>query len=80
MNIPDRVLKELTLVASVAGSENDWVSIKKQLLLALPAKLRKLFSTRDAKTKRQSLNIFEMHVINEYKELTGIRLELLQDD
>ena len=76
MNIPNRVLEELTLIATVAGNEDNWISIKKQLLLALPPKLRKLFSTRDAKTKRQSLNIFENHLIDAYEKMTGIRLEL----
>ncbi len=80
MNIPNRVLEELTLIATVAGSENNWISIKKQLLLSLPPKLRKLFSTRDAKTKRQSLNIFENQIIDVYEEMTGIRLELLHDE
>ena len=76
MNIPNRVLEELTLIATVAGSENNWMSIKKQLLLALPPKLRKLFSTRDAKTKKQTLNIFESQLIDAYEKMTGIRLEL----
>ena len=76
MDIPNRVLEELTLIATVAGNENNWISIKKQLLLSLPPKLRKLFSTRDAKTKRQSLNIFENHLIDMYEKMTGIRLEL----
>jgi len=76
MDIPNRVLEELTLIATVAGNEGNWISIKKQLLLALPPKLRKLFSTRDAKTKKQSLNIFENHLIDAYEKMTGIRLEL----
>ena len=76
MDIPNRILEELTLIATVAGNESNWISIKKQLLLALPSKLRKLFSTRDAKTKRQSLNIFENHLIDAYEKMTGVRLEL----
>ena len=80
MDIPNRVLEELTLIATVAGGENNWVSIKKQLLLSLPPKLRKLFSTRDAKTKQQNLNIFENKIIDVYEEMTGIRLEILNDE
>ena len=80
MNIPNRVLEELTLIATVAGNENNWISIKKQLLLSLPPKLRKLFSTRDAKTKKQSLNLFENHIIDVYEKMTGIRLELPHDE
>ena len=80
MNIPNRVLEELTLIATVAGNENNWISIKKQLLLSLPPKLRKLFSTRDAKTKKQSLNLFENHIIDVYEKMTGVRLELPHDE
>ena len=80
MNIPNRVLEELTLIATVAGNENNWISIKKQLLLSLPQKLRKLFSTRDAKTKKQSLNLFENHIIDVYEKMTGVRLELPHDE
>ena len=80
MDIPNRILEELTLIATVAGNESNWISIKKQLLLSLPPKLRKLFSTRDAKTKRQSLNIFENQVIDVYENMTGIRLEILNDE
>ncbi len=76
MDIPNRVLEELTLIATVAGNESNWISIKKQLLLSLPPKLRKLFSTRDATTKVQSLNIFEGQLIDAYEKMTGIRLEL----
>ena len=76
MAIPNRVLEELTLIATVAGSEPNWIPIKRQLLLSLPPHMRKLFSTRDAKTKKQSLNNFEVEITNIYENMTGIRLEL----
>ena len=79
MDIPNRVIEELTLISTVAGGESDWMFIKRQLLLSLPPTMRKLFSTRDAKTKKQALNNFEMQIINLYEDMTGIRLELTNE-
>ena len=76
MDIPKRVLDELSLIARIAGPDDDWMLIKKQLLLSLPSPLRTLFSTRDPKTKAQSLNDFERCIIDEYDSLTGVRLRL----
>lgn len=79
MDIPNRVAEELTLISTVAGEESQWVLIKRQLLLSLPPELRKLFSTRDPKSKRQALNDFEIKVINMYEKMTGIKLELFDE-
>jgi len=79
MDIPNRVIEELTLISTVAGSESNWMFIKRQLLLSLPPHMRKLFSTRDAKTKMQTLNGFEVKIIELYEDMTGIRLELINE-
>ncbi len=79
MDIPNRVIEELTLISTVAGNQSDWMFIKRQLLLSLPSHMRKLFSTRDAKTKKQALNMFELQLIELYEEMTGIRLELINE-
>lgn len=79
MDIPNRVVEELTLISTVAGNTSDWMFIKRQLLLSLPSPMRKLFSTRDAKTKRQALNTFEERLIELYEEMTGVRLELINE-
>ena len=79
MDIPNRVIEELTLISTVAGDQSDWMFIKRQLLLSLPSHMRKLFSTRDAKTKKQALNMFELQLIELYEEMTGIRLELINE-
>lgn len=76
MDIPKRVAEELTLIAGLAGQEEDWMVVKRLLLLSLPSRLRTLFSTRDPKTKRQSLNSFEKQLIEMYNDMTGIRLRL----
>lgn len=76
MDIPKRVVEELTLIAELAGQEEDWMVVKRLLLLSLPPKLRTLFSTRDAKTKMQSLNDFEKKLIQMYYGMTGIMLRL----
>ena len=71
-----KIFEQVDFVGSYAGECDDWVTIKKQLLLNLPPKLRKNFPTRDPKTKEQSLNKFEKEIINYYKEVTGILLVL----
>ena len=76
MEIPKRVTEELTLIAELAGQEEDWMVVKRLLLLSLPSRMRTLFSTRDPKTKCQSLNDFEKQLIEVYNGMTGIRLRL----
>ena len=74
MDIPNRVIEELTLISTVAGSESNWMFIKRQLLLSLPPHMRKLFSTRDAKTKMQALNGFEIKKVILYGRSTRRRV------
>jgi len=72
----EKIYESFGFVSSYAGDCDDWVAIKKQVLLNLPPKLRKNFSTRDPKTKEQWLNEFEKEMITYYKDLTGIKLVL----
>lgn len=74
--IPNRIIEELKVISLVAEGETSWIIIKKQLLLALPHALRKYFSTRDPKTKKQNINQFEIKLIQFYEDTTGIQLEL----
>ena len=76
MDIPKRVMEELTMISELAGQEEDWMVVKRLLLLSLPSKTRTLFSTRDPKTKCQTLNDFEKKLIELYNDMTGIRLRL----
>ena len=47
----DKIFDTLEEVASYVDGCDDWVTVKKQVLLNLPPRLRKAFSTRDSKTK-----------------------------
>ena len=72
----ERIFEQVRFVSSYAGDCDDWVTIKKQVMLNLPSALRKNFSTRDSKTKEQWLNDFEKELITYYKEITGVTLIL----
>ncbi len=54
----------------------NWMDFKKVMLRSLPPKMRKKFSTRDPKTKKQTLNNFERQIIDIYFCETGIKLRL----
>ena len=76
--IDDAYLSSITETAYISkaalDNTDDWVTIKKIMLRSLHPDLRKSFSTRDPKTKEQSLNEFEKQLIIKYKEITGITL------
>ena len=80
MALPKRILDEVKEAAIILEDTDDWMVVKKLLLLQLPPKLRTLFSTRDPKTKEQSLNEFEKELCSKYKKLTGIQLILKQKE
>ena len=71
-----RILDQLQFVMTYVGDNDDWVTVKKQILLGISSSLRKNFSTRDSKTKEQWLNDFEEELINYYEQITGVRLKL----
>jgi len=68
------ILEKINFVSTYVSDIDDWIIIKKELLKQLPPNLRMLFSRRDEKTKKHSLNIFEKDVIEYWKRLTGITL------
>jgi len=72
----EKIFEQVRFVSSYVGDCDDWVTVKKQVMLNLPSVLRKNFSTRDPKTKEQWLNDFEKELINYYRELTGVTLVL----
>ena len=72
----DKIFDTLEEVALYVGQCDDWVTVKKQILLNLPPRLRKVFSTRDPKTKEQSLNEFEKDLIIYYKQAFNVDLVL----
>ena len=80
MDIPERIIDELVFIAGYGSQDGQWMPVKKYLLLSIPSEMRKMFSTRDPKTKKQSLNEFEKVVIDIYEDLTGIGLRLYEDE
>lgn len=78
--IPPEIDKTLVMAASYMKDEtDDWMTIKRMLLLILPYKFRMYFSTRDPHTKEQRLNEFEKAVIFRWNSLTGVELVLVAD-
>lgn len=58
-----------------ASDVDDWMTIKKALLLSLHPDERRAFSTRHPVTKKQSINAFEEHVIAAWESMTGRKVE-----
>ena len=55
---------------------NDWLILKKFLLRYLNPAIRKNFSTRDPKTKKHIINMYEKDIINLYYKIYNIKLVL----
>ena len=72
----EKILEQIRFISSYVGDCDDWVTVKKQVLLNLAPRLRKNFSTRNPKTKEQWLNNFEKELINYYRDVTGVNLVL----
>lgn len=70
INPEEEIKKALTGVLKYAYEESDWVVIKKEILRALPSQIRTFFSTRDPKTKDQSMNEFEIEMAKLWSQLT----------
>lgn len=70
----------LSVVHSYASHIDDWVSLKRQLLLVLKPSERKSFSTRDPKTFKQGVNDFEKEIMEKWCVMTGRELILMHDD
>ena len=70
----------LNTTARILGSDDGGMDFKKIMLRSLPSSMRKKFSTRDPKTKKQSLNEFEVKMIDIYLKKTGILLKLERND
>lgn len=73
----EKVEEALQFVSTyAAGTIKEWRTLKKELLLALPSEKRKLFSTRDPRTKAPNFNEFESCVAQRWKEITGVQVYL----
>ncbi len=70
--------REIITTAISIGSDcevENWMELKKLLLVSLPPKARSNFSVRDPKTKKQALNDFERRLIDNYYSSTGKMLQ-----
>lgn len=67
-----RILSSIDILARSLPEEEDWLEIKKQLMLMLHPVERALFSTRDQKTKKHHpYNKVEQAVRLRWYEITG---------
>ena len=73
-----RIKNTVDFVMKYAGSSDDWVLIKKEIMKSLPWQLRTNFSTRDRKTYEQRMNDFEKMIAEYWKSKTGVELRVIQ--
>lgn len=73
---PSSVYSTLESVAKFSGDCDDWVTIKIEIMQRLNPYHRRFFSTRDPKTKEQSMNGFEIQLAEKFLALTGTTLIL----
>jgi len=71
INDDTKIIEALNFVFSYAGHVDEWLTIKKELLKALPSKERMAFSTRDPITKKQRTNDFELKLAKCWFDLSG---------
>jgi hypothetical protein len=77
--MPQKILEELAIIVAYGNKGDDWIKVKKHLLLSLPSPLRKYFSTRDPETKKQYINEFEAQLIDIYQGMTGTLLRIYDE-
>ena len=59
---------------------NNWLIVKKYILKYSSSEIRRLFSTRNPKTKKHSLNDFEKDILIYCKDLYKRELYLLEEN
>lgn len=67
-------IQDLMIEIGEVYKENDWLVVKKYILKFSSPKHRKFFSTRDHKSKKQTLNKFEISLVDFYENKFGTRL------
>jgi len=71
-----KIEEAVNIIHSYANSITEWKVLKKELLKCLHPTERKLFSTRDKKTKELNFNDVELEIIQYWKKLTDVDLYL----
>lgn len=75
--LDERVIEAMCLLVLAMPECNNWLTLKKALMLEIPVHLRQLFSKRHDKTKKHfPFNNFENLVRKEWFRLTSIKLEM----
>lgn len=74
MSVTDVVYDAMQMVSTYASGTDDWLVIKRELLVLLPVEERQRFSRRHPITKQQTTNEYEDILIDIWFELTGVRL------
>lgn len=71
-------IENTILALSPAMNKNDeWIKLKRLLLVSLHPEVRSKFSRRDDITKKQkSLNEFEKKILKHYEDVTGKKLRV----
>lgn len=71
-----KIIDAVKFVHAYAPDIDDWKILKKELLKSLPPSYRKLFSTRDKKTKEMNFNDLEKSIVESWKTITGTNVYL----
>jgi hypothetical protein len=71
MRVHPRINVALLTFYSYASHVNQWLTVKKNILLMLPSVLRSRFSRRDEKTKLQRPNALEYELMQRWANMTG---------
>jgi len=79
MNEINEKIKDLILEFSQIYKGEDFLELKKYLLKNINPELRKDFSTRDNYSKKHKLNDFEKLIIDNYEQISGVKLKIQND-
>lgn len=71
-----KIEEAISFVYSYAPDIDEWKVLKRELLKFLPVSQRKLFSTRDEKTKEMNFNELEKSIVERWKTITGVNVYL----
>jgi hypothetical protein len=71
MIVHPRINAALETFYVYASNVNNWLIVKKNILLMLPSRLRARFSRRDEKTKLQRPNELEYELMQRWANMTG---------
>ena len=71
-----KIEEAINFVHSYAPSIREWKILKKELLKCLHPNQRKMFSTRNEKTKQLNYNDLEKNIVERWRTITGVELYL----